>query len=229
MSFSSIKHLIFFTLILSLSSPLCAGDGFPAWDYANLFKQDLKRATLVTNLPNITESDHFIGVQFTGSQIFSNSGSYQRMPAARLSMYPNPGYNLWVQFARWPGSNPNFSVGTGLQVEFKGEDLKRRQAIGISWNSIFDEGYIQRDIAIHGLYAHAFNKLNLGIIAMIDLHHLVVEDGNGIPDYDETIFLAVPYIGWLVKETLRVSILVPYNSTGAGLVFGTELMIGKRK
>ena len=73
MSFSSIKHLIFFTLILSLSSPLCAGDGFPAWDYANLFKQDLKRATLVTNLPNITESDHFIGVQFTGSQIFSNS------------------------------------------------------------------------------------------------------------------------------------------------------------
>ncbi|NQT61575.1 MAG: hypothetical protein HQ556_01330 [Candidatus Marinimicrobia bacterium] len=229
MSLSSIKHLIFITLILSFSSHLCAGDGFPAWDRTNLFKQDLRRATLVTNMPNITESDHFIGVQFTGSQIFSNSGSYQRMPAARLSMYPNPGYNLWVQFARWPGSNPNFSVGTGLQVEFKGEDLQRRQAIGISWNSIFDDGYIQRDISLHGLYAYDFKKLNLGVITIIDLHHLVVEDGNGIPDYDETILLAVPYISWLIKETFRVSVMVPYNSTGPGLVLGSELLIGKRK
>ena len=229
MSLSSIKHLIFISLIVLLSSQLSAGDGFPVWDNANLFKQDLKRATLVTNLPNITGSDHFIGVRFTGSHIVSNSGSSQRMPAARLSMYPNPGYNLWVQFGRWPGSNPNFSVGTGLQVEFKGEDLQRRQAIGISWNSIFDDGYMQRDISIHGLYAYASKKLNLGVIAIIDLHHLIVEDGNGIPDYDETILLAVPYISWLVKETFRVSVMVPYNSTGPGIALGSELLIGKRK
>lgn len=229
MSLSSIKYLILITLSVLLYSQLIAGGGFPAWDYANLFKQDLKRATLVTNLPNITESDHFIGVQLTGSQIYSNSGSAQRMPAARFSMYPNPGYNLWVQFARWPGSNPNFSVGTGLQIQFEGEDPQRRQALGISWNSIFDDGYIQRDISIHGLYAYALKKLNLGVIGIVDLHHLVVEDGNGIPDYDETIFLAVPYIGWLVKETIRVSIMVPYNSTGPGLVLGSELLIGKRK
>ncbi len=194
-----------------------------------MFKQDLKRATLVTNLPNITDSDHFIGVQLSGSQILTNSGSTQRMPAARFSMYPNPGYNLWVQIGRWPGSNPNFSVGTGLQVEFKGEDPHRRQAVGVSWNSIFDVGYIQRDIAIHGLYAYASQKINLGVIGIVDMHHLVVEDGNGIPDYDETILLVVPYIGWLVKETFRVSVMVPYNSTGPGIILGSELLIGKRK
>ncbi len=229
MLLSSTKHLIFLISILVFSSSLHAGSGFPTWDYANLFKQDLRRATLVTNLPNLTESDHFIGVQLSGSQIFSNSGTYQRMPAARLSMYPNPGYNLWVQFARWPGSDPNFSVGTGLQVEFKGEDIQRRQAIGISWNSIYDEGYTQRDISIHGLYAYNIKRFNLGLIAMIDLHHLVVEDGNGIPDYDETIYIAIPYISWLFTETLRVSIMMPYNSTGPGLVLGSEWLIGKRK
>ena len=229
MSLSSTRYLIVIALSVMLNSQLMAGGGFPAWDYANLFKQDLKRATLVTNLPNITENDHFFGVQLTGSQIHSNSGSAQRMPAARFSMYPNPGYNLWVQFARWPGSNPNFSVGTGIQVEFKGDDHQRRQAIGISWNSIFDDGYVQRDIAIHGLYAYTSKKLIVGVIGIIDMHHLVVEDGNGIPDYDETIYLAVPYVGWLVNETFRVSVMVPYNSTGPGLVLGGELLIGKRQ
>ena len=208
---------------------LSAGDGFPLWDNANLFKQDLKRATLVTNLPNMTEADHFFSVQLSGSQIYTNSGSSQRIPGARLSIFPNPGYNLWVQFARWPGSNPNFSVGTGLQVEFEGEDLKRRQAIGISWNSIFDDGYMQRDISIHGLYGYAAGKLNLGIIALIDMHHLVVENDHEIPDYDEMIMLGIPYIGWLISEQVRVSIMVPYNSTGPGIVLGSELLIGKRK
>ncbi|NQV42186.1 MAG: hypothetical protein HQ506_07530 [Candidatus Marinimicrobia bacterium] len=189
----------------------------------------MKRATLVTNLPNITDSDHFIGVQLSGSQIPSNSGSAQRMPAARFSMYPNPGYNLWVQFARWPGSNPNFSIGTGLQVEFEGEDPQRRQAIGISWNSIFDDGYTQRDVSVHGLYAYASEKLNLGVIAIIDMHHLVIEDGTGIPDYDESIYLAVPYLSWLAKESIRVSVMVPFNSSGPGVVLGSELLIGKRK
>ena len=229
MSSSAFKNLLLFTLCVSISSHVVAGDGFPAWGGANLFKQDLEASTLVTNLPNITDSDHFIGVQLMGSQFYSNSGSAQRMPAARFTVYPNPGYNVWVQFARWPGSNPNFSVGTGLQVEFKSEDPQQRQAVGISWNSIFDDGYIQRDISIHGLYAHAWKKLNVGIIGMVDLHHLVVEDGNGIPDYDKTIYLVVPYIDWLVKETFRVSLMVPYNSTGPGIVVGSELLIGKRK
>jgi len=229
MSFSASKYLILFPLIVLFSLPLSAGDDFPVWDDASLFKQDLKHAALVANLPNITEADYFIGVQLSGSQIHTNSGSNQHMPGARLSLYPNPGYSLWVQFARWPGSNPNFSVGTGLQVEFKAEDIKRRQAIGISWNSIFDDGYVQRDISVHGLYGYASNKLNLGIMAVIDMHHLVVENGNGIPDYDETILMGVPYISWLLTEQLRVSLMVPYNSTGPGLVLGSELLIGKRQ
>lgn len=229
MSFSTSKYLLFITFIALFSLRLSAGDDYPVWDDANLFKQDLKSATLVTNLPNITEADHFFGVQFSGSQIHTNSGSNQRIPAARLSLYPNPGYNLWVQFARWPGSNPNFSVGTGLQVEFRGEDVHRRQAIGLSWNSIFEDGYVQRDVTIHGLYGYASKKLNLGFIALIDMHHLVVENGNGIPDYDETILLGVPYISWLMADQLRVSFMLPYNSNGPGFVVGTEFMIGKRK
>ncbi len=109
------------------------------------------------------------------------------------------------------------------------ENVHRRQAIGISWNSIFDDGYIQRDISIHGLYGYASKKLNLGIMALIDLHHLVIENDNGIPDYDETILLGVPYISWLILEELRVSLMIPYNSTGPGIVLGSELLIGKRK
>ncbi len=229
MSFSHIKFPIFISLFVLLNAHLIAGGGFPAWGNVNLFKQDLKRATLVTNLPNITDSDHFIGVQLSGSQIHSNSGSSQRMPAARFSMYPNTGYNLWVQFARWPGSNPNFSIGTGLQVEFTGQDPQRRQAVGISWNAIFDDGYNQRDISVHGLYAYAWKKLSMGVIAIIDMHHLVVENATGIPDYDESIYLAVPYLSWMVKKTFKVSVMVPYNSTGPGLVLGSELLIGKRK
>jgi len=229
MSFPLSKHLILISLLISFSQHLSGGDGFPIWDNANLFKQDLKRASLLTNLPNLTETDHFLGVQISGGQIHTNSGSSQQMPAGRLSIYPNPDYNVWVQFARWPGSNPNFSVGTGLQVEFKGENLQRRQAVGIAWNTIFDDGYTQRDITIHGLYGFTWDKLNLGLIAIIDLHHLVVEDGNGIPDYDETILVGVPYISWLIKNAFKVSIKVPYNSTGPGIVVGSELLIGKRK
>jgi len=210
------------------SISLIAGDNFPSWEHAGLFKQDLRRSTLVTNLPNILEADHFFGLQLSGSQIYSNSGTYQRMPGVRLSIYPNPGYNIWMQFARWPGSDPNFSVGTGLQVEFSGSDLDRRKAIGISWNSIFDEGYVQRDITAHGLYSMVTNSLNFGLMVLIDMHHLIVENGNGIPDYDRTILLGSPYISWLATPELRLSLLIPYNSTGPGVVINGEYMIGKR-
>jgi len=229
MSILSTKYLYYIPVLALLSLRLSAGDNFPVWDHAGLFKQDLKRASLVTNLPNITDADHFIGLQASASQIYSNSGTYQRMPGVRLSLYPNPGYNLWAQFAPWPGSQPNFSVGIGLQVEFTGEDLQRRKAMGVSWNSIFDDGYVQRDVAIHGLYGLTSGKLNYGLIAVIDFQHLVVEDGHGVPDYDETILIAVPYIDTLVNKVWRVSFMVPYNSTGPGIVIGSELLIGKRK
>ncbi|MCF7825558.1 MAG: hypothetical protein K9M55_01580 [Candidatus Marinimicrobia bacterium] len=229
MSILFTKYLYYIPVLALLSLRLSAGDNFPVWDHADLFKQDLKSASLVTNLPNITDADHFIGLQLSASQIYSNSGSYQSMPGVRLSLYPNPGYNLWVQFAPWPGSQPNFSVGIGLQVEFTGTDLQRRKAIGVSWNSIFNDGYIQRDISIHGLYGLTYRKLNYGIMAVIDLQHLVVEDGKGVPDYDETILIAVPYINKLVSKVWRVSLMVPYNSTGPGIVLGSEFLIGKRK
>jgi hypothetical protein len=229
MSLSPIKHPIFITLSILIHSQLVAGEGFPAWGSSNGFKDDLRRASLVANLPNITESDHFIGLQLTGSQIYSTTSSTQNIPAARFSIYPNPSYNLWVQFGRWPGSNPSFSVGTGIQTEFDGEDPQRRQAVGVSWNSIFNDGYMQRDISVHGLYAYTFAKLSLGIIALLDMHHLIVEDGNGIPDYDETIYAAVPYMGFMLKETFRLSVMLPYNSSGPGLVLGAELLIRKRQ
>lgn len=229
MSTLSSKHLIFTFSIVLLSGSLRAGDGFPAWDNPNLFKQDLRRATLATNLPNITEADHFLGAELSGAQIYSNAGDYQHIPAGRLSIYPNPDYNLWVQFARWPGSAPNFSVGTGIQVAFQGDDLSRRQAIGVSWNTIFDEGYVQRDIALHGLYGTKWKKMDIGIVAMYDIHHVLVENGNGIPDYDASIFLAMPFIARVIGDSFRLIMKIPYNTTGPGLVLRGEILIRKRK
>jgi len=229
MSLSPNKYLIFTTIFILLVVGLNAGGGFPAWDHSQVFKQDLRRSTLATNLPNVTEADHFLGAELSGARIYSNSGSYQYIPAGRVSLYPNPDYNLWVQFARWPGSDPNYAVGTGVQVAFKGEATTRRQAIGISWHSIFAQAYMQRDISVHGLYGTTWGGFNLGLIAMYDIHHILVEDGNGIPDYDESIFIAVPYISRVIGESFRFTLKLPYNSTGFGLALGGEFLIRKRQ
>lgn len=229
MSLSPSKHLVLITAFTLMGVGLNAGDGFPAWDNPNVFKQDLIRATLATNLPNVTEADHFLGAELSGAQIYSNSGSYQYIPAGRLSIYPNPDYNLWVQFARWPGSDPNYAVGTGVQVAFKGEADTRRQAIGISWHSIFAETFMQRDVSVHGLYGTTWKGMNMGLIAMVDIHHILVEDGNGIPDYDKTILIAVPYISRVMGDAFRITLKLPYNSTGFGIALGGELLIRKRQ
>jgi hypothetical protein len=223
------KYLLITTLVALFSLRLVAGDGFPLWDNANLLQQDLKRATLVNNLPNITEADHYIGVQYSSSLFHSNSGESHLLPGARVSVYPNPGYNVWAQFAQWPGSEPNFAVGTGIQVELASENPTRRQAMGISWNEIYGDGYIQRDISVHGLYGFASEKLNLGLMAIIDLQHLVIDNDRGVPDYNGTILLAVPYISWLWKEQLRISMMMPYNSTGPAVVLSGEFLLGKRE
>ena len=228
MSLFSSKHLYILISFGICLSTTWAGDGFPIWDNPVRFKQDLRRTTLATNLPNITETGHTLGVQLKVASIFANSDETLAVPGGRLTIYPNPGYNIWVQLSSWPGSTPSFGVGTGIQVEFQGDNPKRRQAVGLTWNEIHADGYAQRDISFHGLYGFSSKELSAGIIFVVDLHHVIVENGNGIPDYDETIYIAVPYISWLWKESFRMSMMLPLNSTGPGLILGGEFMIGKR-
>jgi len=228
MSPSNRKQFHLIVLWLCSSMFIYAQDDFPDWGSRASFKQDLKRSSLLVNLPNLTDSDHFLGVQMSGGVISTSSGGLQLLPAARLSLFPNPDYNLWVQFGSWSGNETNFSVGTGIQIEFNGENARRRQAIGLSWNSAYAEDYSQRDIAVHGLLGYHWNGFNLGLIALYDFHHLIVTDGLGIPDYDESIWMGVPYITWMLNESFKTFVNIPINSTGPGIAVGCELLIRKR-
>lgn len=215
-------------MTISLFSQVLNGDNFPVRDNESLFRQDLRRASLLNIVPNLTETGQYLGVQVSSSHILTNSGEQQLIPGVRASIYPNPGYNIWAQFQDWPGETPNFSVGTGIQIELPGENQTRRQAIGLAWNKVYTSDYSQRDISFHGLYAYSNGKLNLGVIALIDFHHILVDDGVGFQDYDDTIYLGTPYISWNIIEQARFSLSIPYNVTGPGLVIGFELLLGNR-
>ena len=222
------KLILTIVMSISLFSQLLADDNFPVLNNETDFCQDLKRASLVNTVPNLTETGQYLGVQLSSSHIYSNSGRQQVVPGIRLSIYPNPGYNLWAQFGNWPGETPAFSVGTGIQIEMSPENQDRREAIGLAWNEVYTSDYRQRDISVHGLYGYSNGQLNLGIIALIDLHHILVADEIGYSDYDETIYLAIPYISWMFWQQLRFSLSMPYNSTGPGLALGLEFLVGDR-
>lgn len=229
MPFSFRKQFHFILLWLCGSMTLYAQPGFPDWESSQTFKKDLKRSSLLVNLPNLTDADHFVGLQMSGAGVSSSNGDLQIMPAARLSVFPNPDYNLWAQFGSWTGNETNFSVGTGIQVEFNGDSAKRRQAIGLAWNSVFAENYSQRDITVHGLIGYHWNGFDLGLIALYDIHHLIITDGLGISDYDESIWMGIPYIIWMLNDNLKTFAKIPINPTGAGIAIGCELLIRKRQ
>ncbi len=226
----SLPRLILLTILTISLYPqeLAADNTFPIQDNENLFRQDLRRASLLNIVPNLTETGQYLGVQLSSSHIYSNSSGQQYVPGVRLSIYPNPGYNVWAQFGKWPGVTPTFSVGTGIQVEIPAAEQSRRQAIGLAWNEVYASDYSQRDISVHGLYGYSSGRLNFGIIAIIDLHHILVDDVTGFLDYDESIYLAVPYISWIFREQARFSLSIPYNVTGPGLTLGVEFLLAGR-
>ncbi len=228
MPFFSPKSLVFIIILMFAVIPSRSEHEFPAWDTFSDFKNDIARASLISNLPNLTEAGHYIGVQTSSSLFKSNSGQTQVVPSARMSVYPNPGYSLWAQLSQWPGAYPNFGVGVGLQVEFQADNPDKRQAIGVSWNEIHALGYAQRDVSVHGLYGHSFSKVNLGLIAIIDMHRVLVDKGIGFSSFDRTIYTAVPFVSYNFTKQFRTSTSFTTNSAGVGVSISVELFMGPR-
>ncbi len=229
MSINSIKLLISTVAFLMFASNLVADDSFPNWTSEDLFRADLRTSALIANLPNMTEESHYLGISSKLSRIQRTSDFTYYIPTVRMSVYPNPGYNLWAQFSKWPGEQANFSVGTGIQVEFPGENDQRRKAIGASWNEIYAEDYTQRDISVHGLFGLKHNNLSYGLMAIIDLHHVLVDDSRGIADYDKTGTQLVPYANWMFRDQVKVSVAIPLDASNAALTVGLEYHLGMRE
>ncbi len=229
MSLIKIKNTCAIFIFLASLTSILAGTDFPEWQDRSRFQADLRAAARVTNIPNHGGGDHFLGLSLSLALFPSGSGENIMVPAARVSLYPNPGYNLWVQFAQWPGDRPAFSVATGIQIEFPAEQRAIRQGLGLSWSEIIGNAYIQRDISAHALYGRSGKSLHYGLMLTLDLQHVIVEDGHGIPDYDETIFQALPYISWMLFETSKVSLSIPMDKDGFALDLSYEWLFGKRE
>jgi len=217
------KQLILFILALVPLGVFAGPNDYPGWEDSEVFKQDLQRGALVANLPTIFDADHFLGVQ-AGAAFLP-----QVIPSGRFSIFPNPEYNLWVQFARWPGDGANFAVGTGFQTAFRGEDPDLKKGVGLSWNTIFNEGYQQRDITIHGILGTTWQGFQLGAVLLLDMHHVLVDNNRGISDYDTNLLMAVPFLQRELGPTMRVTLQLPVSSAGASLQLSAEMLVGKRK
>ncbi len=218
---------IFFVTLICFAVSAYASD-FPQWMDQSTFSSDLRAAARISNLPNPGGGEHYLGLTSSLAMVSAESGENIVIPGVRIAIYPNPGYNLWTRFARWPGSEPVFSVGTGIQVEFPGEQQAVRQAIGLTWNKVFGNGYTQRDISAHALYGRSNRSFDYGLIAILDLHHIIVEGNHEIADYNETIFKAVPYISWMVMSQSKLTLNLPLDSQGLALELSFEWVLGPR-
>ena len=225
----STKPFIFQTLLLLLASFIWGGDNFPDWGDELNFRSDLRKSALITNLPNPTGEDYFIGFRAAVGGFYSESSETQTMPGARISIYPSPGYNIWTQFSKWSGEQPAFSVGTGVQVEFPAEDIRTRQAIGLTWNEVYGTQYTQRDISVHALLGRSGKSLGYGVIAVFNMQHTLVESGHDVTNFDESFIQGVPYINWMFGKTTRVSLKLPVDVEGVALDVSFEWLWGKRE
>ncbi len=223
------KSILILLIVLPTINILNAKSDYPNWHDTSTFQTGLRSAALISNLPNAGGEDHYLGLSTSINLIPNGSDGAYYTPAARFSIYPNPGYNLWAQFAHWPADNPSFSVGTGIQVEFPGENQETMQGIGISWNTIYGDAYNQRDISVHALYGFSRGSLDFGLIAMLDMHHILIENSRGIPDYDETLLQAVPYISWMLLDQAKLSFSLPLDVEGPALSIAYEYLIDRRK
>ena len=150
------------------------------------------------------------------------------LPSARLAIYPNPDYSLWLHMAVEPTTLPQFSVGTGIQIQLPVENRNRREAVGLAWNQVSAADYLQRDITLHGLYGYTGPRLDAGFILLMDLHHVLVENESGMADYDATNWQAASYISWMLQKTLRSGLVLALDQSGAGLTITFEYFMAKR-
>ena|GEM_PF-320050 len=227
---SSISKSSIYTLIsLLAASFLYSGNDFPTRGELDSFKKDLSRIAMISNVANTQGTDYYIGVSSSFAGMNSVTEGIQMLPALRLSIYPNPGYNIWAQFASLASDKPTFSVGTGIQVAFQGENLRNGQALGVSWNKIYGDGYNQRDISVHGMLTRFSTRLDFGLMAVYDMHHVLIESVSNFKSYDETILSMIPYIKWTANEPFLVSASVPVAANGVSIQLDFEYLLGKRK
>lgn len=223
---SHLKRNIIFLIVTSF---LFAEDPFPDFGSVASFQSDLKSAALISNIPSLSGADHFLGLRSTLSILGGGADINSIIPGARLSIYPNPGYNIWAQVAKWNATIPSFSVGTGIQIQFPADNPNVNRAIGLGWNKVYGGSYIQRDISVHALYGRAHKTFDFGFIAVLDMHHVLIDDDKGIADYDKSINQIIPYVSWMVMDLTRISLSVPFDSKGTAIDFNCEFRFGKRE
>lgn len=215
-----------FILIIFAANPARAE--FPSYADQSTFTSDLKRAALLSNLPNLKGSNHYLGLKLSGASTIFSDGLLA-IPDVRLSIYPNPGYNIWTQFSTWPGDTPSFSVGTGAQVVFFNEDGRSEQAIGFSWNTIFGESHRQRDINLHAMYARLAASWEYGMLLILDMHHVILEENIGLNSYDGNMIHFAPYIKLMKNETRHMSLIIPFSAHGMAARLSIEWLLGRRE
>ncbi|MCF7808613.1 MAG: hypothetical protein K9M49_06990 [Candidatus Marinimicrobia bacterium] len=215
-------------ILLLICAQMIMASDFPVINDQDSFESDLHSAALINQLPNLKGGDHYLGLKISTLAINSPNGQFVPVPEVRLSIYPNPGYNMWANFAKWPGDSPTFSYGTGVQVAFYGENVQSEQAIGFTWSMITGEWYQQRDIKIHGMFSRVLDKWEYGLIALLDLHHVIAEKNLGVNSYDGTIMQIAPYIKLMNWDAYNLSLMVPLSKDGGAISLSLEHFLGKR-
>lgn len=222
-----------YPLILVLLCGLLTADAgaqsFPNPSHSSPFKAEARTLSRSNNLPNIFARDEYLGLKISHSTLVDQLEAYHSIYSMRASLYPNTGYNLWLQLSQWSGHTPHFAVSTGIQIEYPKSNSFLRRAIGLGWTEVYAEIHTQRDIQIFGILGRSTDRFELGITGALTLHHILVDDGHGIPDYDETFLRFIPYIGMMTFSGQYFQILVPTDKQGAILNLAYEIHLGSRE
>lgn len=228
MTFTKIRRHFLAGIFLLLSGQLVLASSFPSMDDQASFEGELRQAALLTNLPNIKGSNHYLGLKISEALTFTKSGLLA-VPDIRVSIYPNSGYNFWLQFSTWPAETPVFSVGTGAQVVFFSQDRRSEQAVGLSWSTIHGEMYSQRDINLHGIYSRVLETMEIGVVGILGMHHVLAERNSGVSSYDATLIHLTPYIKLMRNDSRHISITMPVSRDGIAFSAGFEWLLGMRE
>jgi hypothetical protein len=204
-------------------------DNFPDTISPTVFKAEVRALSRHNNLPNFDAEDDFLGLRWSSSVIADQNQDRHLVQGIRAILYPNTGYNVWVQLSEWPGDTPHFAVSTGLQYEFPGKNPRFRRAIGLGWSEGYGSIHTQRDIQAYAFLGRSSKRFELGITGALTMQHVLVEDGNGIPDYDETFLRLMPYIGAMIFGNHFVQLVLPYDNKGAVLNLSYEIQLGARE
>lgn len=221
-------------VILQLSMVLMGASAsqaqsFPDFHDAVSFRSDQRTLALVGNLPNINARDAYIGLKTSANLLPAASGDLHLVNDVRVSVYPNPGYDLWLQLSSWSNSSPSFMVATGVQYEYPGTDTRLRKVIGLGWSESYGAIQVVRDVRIFGVLGYSSKNWEYGVSAAMIMQHGVIENGWGIPDYDETFYTLVPYIGMMIAKAHTFQVMLPLASSDLALSLAYEFQFGRRQ